>query len=88
MKIPTLLTKSLVRVACDVLHPIGNRFLSSASILFTSSTSSFRVVVPWLTASIVEAMNRRIASSTLPSLTTGDRVSFASASLIRMIASN
>jgi hypothetical protein len=43
---------------------------------------------PWLTASMVEAKKSRIASSTCDSSATGESVSFARDSVMRMMASS
>jgi hypothetical protein len=65
---PCSVTNSLTKLAQLVLHPIGSRLLTSRSIFSTSSLSSLRerpsIEEPAETASMVEYLKRRMASST------------------------
>lgn len=60
-----------------------------AAIMYSSAAPNSDILPPPLcTASMVENLNNRIASSTCSSVATGDSVIFAKDSEIRMIASN
>lgn len=86
---PLLSQNSRFSCARLVLHPIGNRLRSSSSNFPTSSFSSLDPwFCPWFTASIVEARNNLIASSTCSVVAILDSDILARDSVIRMIASS